>query len=88
MRSPHSKDQLEGSGPAVPAGGDGNAFVIVVRNDAKVQVLCPKCLNYVQYSQLRPAGRIWACCSCCWGWGWCCNFITNVAKAQVLTLNV
>ncbi len=33
MRSPHGEDQLEGSGPAVPAGGDV----------AKAQVLCPKC---------------------------------------------
>jgi hypothetical protein len=24
MRSTHGEDQLEGSGPAVPAGGDGN----------------------------------------------------------------
>jgi hypothetical protein len=37
MRSTHGEDQLEGSGPAVP-GGDGNAFVVVVRNVAKAQV--------------------------------------------------
>jgi hypothetical protein len=37
------EDQLEGSGPAVLAGGHGDAFVIVVRNVAKAQVLCPKC---------------------------------------------
>jgi hypothetical protein len=41
--SPHGEDQLEGSGPAVPAGGDGSAVVIVVRNVAKAQVSCPKC---------------------------------------------
>ncbi len=35
--------KLEGSGIVVPAGGDGNAVVIVVRNVAKAQVLCPKC---------------------------------------------
>jgi hypothetical protein len=43
MRSTHGEDKLEGSGPAVPAGGDGNDFVIVVRNVAKAKVLCPKC---------------------------------------------
>ncbi len=37
------EDQLEGFETAVPAGGDGDAFVIVVRNVAKAQVLCPKC---------------------------------------------
>jgi hypothetical protein len=39
----HGEDQLEVSGPAVLAGGHGNAFVIIVRNVAKAQVLCPKC---------------------------------------------
>ncbi len=43
MCSLHSEDQLEGSGPAVPAVGDGDAVVIIVRNVAKAQVLCPKC---------------------------------------------
>jgi hypothetical protein len=43
MCSTHGEDQLEGSGPAVPGGGDGNAFVIVVRYVAKAQVFCPKC---------------------------------------------
>jgi hypothetical protein len=42
MCSTHGEDQLEGSGPAVPAGGDGNAVVIIVRKVAKGQVLCPK----------------------------------------------
>jgi hypothetical protein len=37
------EDQLEGSGSAVLAGGDGNALVIIVRNVAKAQVLCSKC---------------------------------------------
>ncbi len=37
------EDQLEGSGTAVPAGGDGDAVVTIVRNVAKAQVLCPKC---------------------------------------------
>jgi hypothetical protein len=43
MCSTHGEDQLEGSGPAVLAGGDGDGLVIVVRNVAKAQVLCPKC---------------------------------------------
>jgi hypothetical protein len=43
MCSPHGEDQLEGSGPGVPAGGDGDGIVIFVRNVAKAQVLCPKC---------------------------------------------
>jgi hypothetical protein len=43
MYSTHGEDQLEGSGTVVPAGGDGIAFVIIVRNVAKAQVLCPKC---------------------------------------------
>jgi hypothetical protein len=38
MRSTHGEDQLEGSGPAVPAGGDGDALVIIVKNVAKAQV--------------------------------------------------
>jgi hypothetical protein len=37
MHSTHGEDQLERSGPAVPAGGDGDAFVIVVRNVAKLK---------------------------------------------------
>ncbi len=45
MCSTHSEDQLEGSGPDVLAGGYGlrGCFVIVVRNVANAQVLCPKC---------------------------------------------
>jgi hypothetical protein len=43
MRSTHGEDQLEGSGPAVLAGGDGSAVAIIARNVAKAQVLCPKC---------------------------------------------
>ncbi len=43
LRSPHSKDQLEGSGPAVPAGGDGDVVVIIVRNVAKARAFCPQC---------------------------------------------
>ncbi len=43
MCSPHGEDQLEGSRPAVPAGGDGYAVVIVVRNVAKARAFCPKC---------------------------------------------
>ncbi len=35
--------KLEGSGIAVPAGGDGDAVVIIVRNVAKARAFCPKC---------------------------------------------
>ncbi len=45
------EDQLEGSWPAVPAGGDGDAVVIVVKNVAKAEVLCPKCGNDVQHTR-------------------------------------
>jgi hypothetical protein len=51
MRSTHGKNQLEGSGPDVPAGGDGNDVVIIVRKVAKGQVLCPKHVNNAQHTR-------------------------------------
>jgi hypothetical protein len=45
MCSKQVEVQLERSGSAVLAGGDGDFFVIVVRNVAKAQVLCPKCTH-------------------------------------------
>jgi hypothetical protein len=40
MCSTHGEDQLEGSGTIV---GHANDVVIIVRNVANVQILCPIC---------------------------------------------
>ncbi len=43
MCSTHGEDQLEGYEPVVH--GNGNAFVIIIINVAKDQVLCHKCVK-------------------------------------------